>query len=120
MKKFLVIYLGSTNPAAMDKWKALDENTRKEKEKEGITLWKNWVNKNNKSIIDSGCPIGKTKRVDANGISDTKNLITGYTIVEAESHEAAAKLFENHPHFSYFPGESIEIMECLAIPEVKK
>lgn len=119
MKKFLVIYLGSANPKAMDSWRAMDETTRKEKEKTGIIAWKNWVRQNSKSIVCDGGPIGKTKHVDLQGISDTKNLITGYTIVEAESHEAAAKLFENHPHFAYFPGERIEIMECLAIPEVE-
>jgi hypothetical protein len=37
-------------------------------------------------------------------------------IVQAESHEAAAKLFENHPHFTTFPGDSVEIMECLPLP----
>jgi hypothetical protein len=31
-------------------------------------------------------------------------------------HEAAAKLFENHPHFVIFPGESVEIMPVLPIP----
>ena len=39
-----------------------------------------------------------------------------YTVVRADSHEAAAKLFENHPHFAIFPGESVEIMPVLAIP----
>ena len=29
---------------------------------------------------------------------------------------AAAKLFENHPHFTIFPGESVEIMPVLPIP----
>lgn len=119
MKKFLAIYLGSANPAAMESWKALDENLRKEKEKNGIIAWKNWVTKNNKSIVDGGSPLGKTKCVDAKGITNTKNLMTGFTIVEAESHEEAAKLFENHPHFTYFPGECVEIMECLAIPEIE-
>ena len=65
-----------------------------------------------------GSPIGKTKRTDKNGVSDTKNQISGYVIVEAESHEEAAKMFENHPHFTIFPGESIEIMECLPMPEM--
>jgi hypothetical protein len=37
-------------------------------------------------------------------------------IVEAESHEAAARLFENHPHFAIFPGDSVEIMEFVPIP----
>jgi hypothetical protein len=40
----------------------------------------------------------------------------GVTVVRAESHEAAAKLFENHPHFTHFPGESIEVMPVLPIP----
>ena len=39
-----------------------------------------------------------------------------FTVVRAASHEAAAKLFEDHPHFSIFPGESIEIMPVLPIP----
>ncbi len=50
-------------------------------------------------------------------MTDIKNAMTGYVIVRAESHEAAAKLFENHPHFSIFPGESVEIMECLPLPK---
>jgi len=37
-------------------------------------------------------------------------------VVQAETHEAAAKLFLNHPHFSIFPGDSIEVMENLPIP----
>ena len=49
-------------------------------------------------------------------MSDTRNNVTGYVIIEADSHEAAAKLFEDHPHFSIFPGDSVEIMECLPIP----
>jgi hypothetical protein len=43
--------------------------------------------------------------------------MVGYVIVQAESHEVAARMFENHPHFAIFPGESVEIMECLPLPE---
>ena len=28
----------------------------------------------------------------------------------------AAKLFLNHPHFMIFPGDRVEVMECLPIP----
>jgi len=42
--------------------------------------------------------------------------MAAYVIVQAESHEAAAKLFENHPHFTIFPGDAVEIMECLPLP----
>lgn len=51
-----------------------------------------------------GAPLGKTKRAAEQGISDTKNQMAGYVIVQAASHEAAAKLFANHPHFAIFPG----------------
>ena len=113
MKKFLAVYLGTAE--AMAKWRAMPEEEKKMKEKAGMEAWGKWV-ADNKGVIDMGSPVGKTKRVDANGITDTRNDIGAYTIVEAETHEDAAKLFLNHPHFTMFPGESIEIMECLPIP----
>lgn len=116
MKRYLAIYLGSANGENMAKWSALDEKTRKEKEKTAIIAWQNWVKEHKSSFIDTGAPLGKTKRAGRKGISDVKNLMTAYTVVEAESHEEAAKLFLNHPHFTQFPGEAIEIMECLPIP----
>jgi hypothetical protein len=39
-----------------------------------------------------------------------------FTVVRAESHQAAAKLFEGHPHFTVFPGDYVEIMPVLPIP----
>lgn len=114
MKKYLAIYLGS--PAAMEKWTALSEPAKLDRQKEGIRVWASWAEKNSKLISDVGNPLGKTKRIDKSGVSDTKNQMTAYTIIEAESHEQAAKLFMNHPHFEIFPGESIEIMECLPLP----
>jgi hypothetical protein len=116
MKKFLAIYLGSAS--ALAQWKATDDQKRKEQEKAGMEAWMKWAKENEASIVDLGSPLGKTKRISAKGISDTKNEITAYTIVQAESHEAAAELFANHPHFMVFPGESVEVMECLPIPEM--
>jgi hypothetical protein len=74
-----------------------------------------WGTVNSDAIVDQGSPLGKTKRASAQGISDIKNSMTGYVIIQAESHEAAAKLFENHPHFAILPGDSVEIMECLPL-----
>jgi hypothetical protein len=53
--------------------------------------------------------------VTAEGTSDTKNDIMLYAIVEAESHDAAAKTFEGHPHLQ-IPQSSIEVMEIHALP----
>ena len=77
---------------------------------------KGWVEKHQGSIVAMGGPLGKTKKVDSRGVADTTNLLTAFTVVRAASHEAAAKMFENHPHFSIFPGEAVEIMPVLPIP----
>ena len=114
MKRFVAIYLGSAS--ALAKWKATEDQKTNEQEKAGMDAWMKWAKENEASIVDLGSPLGRTKRISAKGISDTKNEIAAYTIVQAESHEAAAELFANHPHFMIFPGESVEVMECLPIP----
>jgi len=114
MKKFVAIYLGTA--VSFAEWQAMDDETKKRKEKAGMEAWSAWAQANKDSIVDPGTPLGKTKRIDKTGISDTKNEAGAYTIVQAESHEAAAKLFLNHPHFMIFPGESVEVMECLPMP----
>ncbi len=63
-----------------------------------------------------GGPLGKTKKVSQRGIEDTSNEMGAYMVVRADSHEAAVKLFERHPHYTIFPGESVEMMPVLPIP----
>jgi len=114
MKRFLAVFIGTQ--ASMDAWKALSEDERKRREAAGMEAWGQWVKKNEKAIVDNGSPLGKTKRIDGKGVSDIRNDLTAWTVVETETHEAAAKLFEGHPHFSIFPGDAVEVMECLPMP----
>ena len=114
MKTFLAIYTGS--PAGMAAWQALDAVQREAKEKAGIEAWTAWATTHRASIVDQGNPLGKTKRITADGVSDIRNAMAAYTIVRAESHDAAASLFERHPHFTVFPGDGVEVMECLPLP----
>jgi hypothetical protein len=95
----------------------MPEAERKQRERSGIEAWMRWGEEHKASIVAQGGPLGKTKRTDANGVSDIRNMMSGYAIVEAGSHEAAARMFAGHPHFSIFPGESVEIMECLPLPQ---
>lgn len=118
MKKFLAIYLGTTDGNIMEQWKALPEAERKAKEHAGMQAWMKWGAEHLGSIVEMGSPLGKTKRADKSGVSDTKNAMSGWIVVQAETHEEAAKMFENHPHFTIFPGESIEIMEILPMPKM--
>jgi hypothetical protein len=75
-----------------------------------------WVEKHQGAIVAMGGPLGKTKKITQRGIESISNDMGAFTVVRAESNEAAAKLFENHPHFTIFPGEAVEVMPVLPIP----
>ncbi|HXW72242.1 MAG TPA: hypothetical protein VEK34_12495 [Methylocella sp.] len=113
---FLAIFLGSRTSPKMAAWNALPEVERQAKHQEGIAAWKAWAEKHQGAIVAMGGPLGKTKRVTPEGIQDISNEMGAFMVVRAESHEAAARLFEKHPHFMMFPGESVEVMPVLPIP----
>ena len=109
MKKFIAMYMA---PASTIKqmMKATPEQM-----KAGMDAWTKWAKKNEKSIVDLGAPLGKTKRVATAGISDTKNGITGYSIVQGKSVDSVGKIFKNHPHLQ-MKSASIDLLECMNIP----
>jgi hypothetical protein len=113
---YLAVFLGSKSGQRRAAWDALPEGERRAKEQEGMAAWKAWVEKHRAALVEMGGPLGKTKKVTQRGIAEVSNELAAFTIVRAESHEAAAKLFEKHPHFMIFPGDSVEIMPILPIP----
>ncbi len=110
MNKYLAIFHG---PASEDDKNAITP----EQEHQFMDAWKEWAQKNKEAIIDPGAPLGKTKQVTQGSISDIANDLVTYTIVQAESHDAAAAIFSTHPHNTLFPGTSIEVMACLPVPK---
>jgi hypothetical protein len=111
MKKFVVLYMASG-----PEFEKMMKNPTPEQKKKGMDAWMNWMNANKTSIVEGGAPLGKTKRVDSNGASNTKNEIGGYSVVQAESHDAATKIFgKDHPHLQ-MPGAWIEIIEIMPLP----
>ena len=101
---FLAVFLGSKTSPRMQAWNNLTDAERQEKQHAGMAAWKAWVEKHQAAIVQMGGPLGKTKKASSHGIEDIVNELSACTIVRAESHEAAAKMFENHPHFAIFPG----------------
>lgn len=109
MKKFFVLF--GIPAAAIQEWMTtVDEATRKEQTEKLMHDWNEWMAAHEDVIVDKGLPLGKTKRVDANGVSDGKNDLNWYLIVEAESHEAAADMFKDHPHIVQIPSAYAEVM----------
>ncbi|MHB8652213.1 MAG: hypothetical protein ACYC8S_03730 [Minisyncoccota bacterium] len=109
MKNFFVIY--RVPVATMDEWV---KNTSPEKMKEQSRKLEDdmmqWLKQHESSFVEKGAPLGKTKSVTKEGITDSRNDLGYYAIVTAESHEAAAKLFADNPHLE-IPASSIDVME---------
>ncbi|MGE3249249.1 MAG: hypothetical protein AB7J28_14955 [Hyphomonadaceae bacterium] len=116
MTRYLAVYTGTPEARAKSGWDKLDDKARSEREQAGMHARMQWGEKHASSIVVQGGPLGGTKRVGKEGVSDIKNNLAGYIVIEAPSHEAAAQMFEGHPHFSIFPGDSVEVMPCLPIP----
>ncbi len=114
MDKFFVVYL--TAPEVIENWM---KNSTPEQRDAGMAEWANWFKENAKQVADIGAPLGKTKQVLPSGIiSDVKNSLTGYSIIQAESHDDAAKIFQNHPHFK-IPESSIEVLAMIDMSNIK-
>ena len=111
MKKFLVLYMA--NAAEFEQ---MMQNSTPEQRQKGMEAWMKWMGDNKASLVDGGAPLGKTKRVDAKGASDTKNNIGGYSVVQADSADAATKIIgKNHPHLQ-MPGAWVEVIEIMPVP----
>jgi hypothetical protein len=116
---YLAVFLGSKTGPRRAAWDALSEGERAAKQQEGMAAWVAWAAKYQDVTLETGGPLGKTKKVSENGIADVSNALAAFAVVRASSHEAAARLFENHPHFTIFPGDCVEIMPILAVPGSK-
>ena len=80
-QKFLVLYL--IPASVMADWAKTDPSTRQAEEQKMQAAWGKWMGEHAEMIISTEAG-GKTKRVTASGVSDTKNDIILCSFVEAE------------------------------------
>ncbi len=113
MQKYLVLYMAPA--ASLEEWMKQPEEVRKADEDKMKAQWDAWVDTNRAMFTGMTAGAGKTKRVTETGVADVKNDVMMFSIVEAESHDAAAKAFKQHPHFG-IPGAWIDIMPAHVLP----
>jgi len=108
MKYFTALYMAPVEN--MKEWMSKPEKERKADSDKMMADWNAWLAAHKESVLNS-ISLGKTKRVSANGVEDAQNGLMVSSYVQAESAEAAAELFKDHPHLQ-IPGATIEIMEA--------
>jgi hypothetical protein len=110
MGRFLAIY----NGAADDEAKS---DLSEEQQAEFMAAWGAWAQKHESALADPGAPLFRKKVVTSQGVEDVTDSKVAYSIVEAGSHDEAVRIVSEHPHLSLIEGNSIEVLECPAVPE---
>lgn len=111
MKKYLAVFVAPIE--AYDKMKVANATKTPEQRKADMDKWMAWMEKHKADFADPGGGVGAAKRVTKEGITDVRNEIGGYMIVQAESLEAAAKVFVDSPED--MPEARIEVMEIMSM-----
>ena len=89
MTNFVLVYTGGGMPEGEAEQAAV------------LAGWNAWYERLGEAIVDGGNPFGASKNVTHKGVSDgavSSPLITGYTIISAESLDAAVAEMHDHPH----------------------
>lgn len=103
MAKYMVIYTGGMGMAASP-----------EQQQQIMADWGAWYDRMGSSIVDGGAPFGEAKHLTGDGVDDGHigdTAATGYTIIEADSLEAAASACEDHPHIEH--GGQVQVFTCI-------
>lgn len=112
MAKYLIIYntfvhaqpaIASASPqnnqASMDEWMA----------------WREVASKT--AAIDFGLPLQAAGRVTPDGVTNSNNPASGYSMLEGKSKTAIMTLLQTHPHLKT-AGASIDVFEMLPLPSM--
>jgi hypothetical protein len=111
---YLAVFLSNKTSDRWQAWYAMSEDERRATDEEGLAALTAWDEEHRDAIVYDGRALGPTKRVSRDGVADAVNELTVFMIVRAPSHEAAAKMFEGHPHMTIFPCHAVEVMPLLS------
>jgi hypothetical protein len=114
MNTYLVLY---RSEAALNGATVFEmfRNSTPEQMEAGMAAWRAWHEKCGSAVVDLGAPLDKSTTVNADASAPAKTSITGYTLLQAASMEAAVSLIKGHPHF-YAPGATVQVLECIHMP----
>jgi hypothetical protein len=108
VSKYLYLYRGPATPM---------EDFTPEQTAEQTRAWGEWMTRVGPALAEPGAPFGARTAVADDGSSPAPTDQNGYSIVEAESLDAARRLVDKHPFLSEGKGRfSIEIFELAAMP----
>ncbi|HXJ62288.1 MAG TPA: hypothetical protein VNN79_00905 [Actinomycetota bacterium] len=109
MAKFLVLY---NSPMSASEVMA---NASPEEAKAGMDAWMAWAQQARDAVLDLGVPLEARTHLEPGSTSDSASQASGYSILQADSVDAATSLLAEHPHLTV-PGNTIDVLELLSMP----
>ncbi len=103
MSNYIIMYLGGARPES-------PEAAAEQKAK-----WQAWVEGLGDAAVDPGTPLGKSKIVSTSGVSDNdgSNPVSGYSVVKADSLEAAVEIAQDCPFLD--TGGTLEVAQMIQL-----
>ncbi len=101
MNNYVITYYGEP------KFKSQEEGANYMKK------WGEWVGGLGKALVNPGVPLKRGKTVSSGGVSDnnSSNRLTGYSVVQANSMDAAIEMAKGCPHLEHGTVDVAEAME---------
>jgi hypothetical protein len=108
MAKFMLLYRGDATPP---------EEMTEEQRRVVRELWVAWVEKHRAALSDIGSPLGRSIGIGGDGQDQLATSLGGYSIVEADSLEAAKGFADGHPFLDGAGDDfAVDIYEMLPNP----
>lgn len=112
MAKYLVIY-NSVIHAQEQMANASPQDSQA-----SMAEWMAWREAASKTAaVDFGLPLQAVGRVTPDGVTNSNNPASGYSMLEGESKTAIMALLQTHPHLKT-AGASIDVFEMLPLPSM--
>ena len=78
-----------------------------------MAKWEAWIGGLGDAVVNPGNPVGMSKTVSSSGVSDDggSNPLSGFSIVTADSMDAALEMAKGCPHLEHGTIEVAEVLE---------
>ena len=83
-----------------------------EDQQKGMEEWMAWADQHKDAWGDIGNPVGANKKVTKEGMESVQNEVCGYSLLKADSAEAASEILKGCPHLNE-DNSWIDLMEVV-------